>query len=289
MYERILVPVDGSEGSEEVLYHAGEMAQRTGGEVTLLFVADTSRDSVTVVEDDVVDALEQEGSGVVDDAAEVLDSLGVGYSTDVVQGDPVPTIVDYAERYDYDAVVMPTQGKAGLSKQLLGSVTEKVVRLSERPVVTVRTGTERSLSFPYERVLVATDGSSAATYAAEHAVDLAASLDATLHVLSVVDDSLLGLDVRSALSGAEAEEAAEEAVENVVIAAESRDVEVETHVEHGSPHEAMLDAIESYDIDAVVMGTTGKGAVDRILLGSVAEKTVRTSPVPVVTVHNASE
>ncbi|MDS0293071.1 universal stress protein [Halogeometricum luteum] len=289
MYERILVPVDGSDGSEEVLYHAGEMAQRTDGELTLLFVADTSRDSVTVVENDVVDALEEEGADIVEGAGGVLDSLGVDYSTDVVQGDVVPTIVDYAEEYDYDAVVMPTQGKQGLSKQLLGSVTEKVVRLSERPVVTVRTGTERSLSFPYERILVATDGSSTATYAAEHAVDLAASLGATLHVLSVVDDSLLGLDVRSALSGAEEEEAAEEAVENVVLAAESRDVDVESHVEHESPHEAILDAVESYDIDAVVMGTTGKGAVDRILLGSVAEKTVRTSPVPVVTVHEPSE
>ena len=142
MYERILVPVDGSDGSEEVLYHAGEMAQRTGGEVTLLFVADTSRDSVTVVENDVVDALEREGASVVDDAGEVLGSLGVDYSTDVVQGDPVPTIVDYAEQYDFDAVVMGTTGKGAVDRILLGSVAEKTVRTSPVPVVTVHDASE---------------------------------------------------------------------------------------------------------------------------------------------------
>ena len=284
MYERILLPVDGSTGASEALYHAGEIAQWADGSVQLLYVADTARDSVTVVENDVVDALEQEGEEVIEEAASVLESLGVEYATDVVQGDPVSTIVEYADRYDYDVVVMPTQGERGLSEQLLGSVTEKVVRLCDRPVMTVRTGTERDLSFPYERILVPTDGSSAATYAAEHALDVAAALDATVHVLSVVDESLLGLDVRSALSEAEGEEAAEEAVENVALAAESREVEVVKHVERGSPYEAILDGVDETSADAIVMGTTGKRAVDRILLGSVAEKTIRTSPVPVVSV-----
>ncbi|RYJ13471.1 universal stress protein [Halogeometricum borinquense] len=286
MYERILLPVDGSTGANEVLYHAGEIAQWTDGSVQLLFVADTARDSVTVVENDVVDALEQEGSEIVDEAGEVLDSLGVEYSTDVVQGDPVPTIVEYADRYDYDVVVMPTRGRQGLSRQLLGSVTEKVVRLCEQPVLTARTGTDRALAFPYERIVVPTDGSPAATHAAEHAIDVAAALDATIHVLSAVDDSLLGFDVRSAVSEAEGEKAANEAVENVASSAESRDVDVVRHVERGSPHEMILDCVAENEADAVVMGTTGKRAVDRILLGSVAEKTIRTSPVPVVSVRN---
>lgn len=284
MYERILLPVDGSTGAEEALYHAGEIAVWTGGTVQLLFVADTARDSVTVVEEDVVDALEREGRDVVEEAGSVLDSLGADYSTDVVQGDPASTIAEYADQYDYDVVVVPTQGNGGLSRTLLGSVTEKVVRLCERPVMTVRTGTDRSLSFPYERILVPTDGSSAATAAAEHALDAAASMEATVHVLSVVDDVLLGIDVRAGLSEAD-EEAAEEAVADVVAAAEARGVDAVRHVERGSPHEAILDTVEATEADAVVMGKTGKRGVDRILLGSVAEKTIRTSPVPVVGVR----
>jgi nucleotide-binding universal stress UspA family protein len=144
---------------------------------------------------------------------------------------------------------------------------------------------DETLEFPYESVLVPTDGSAAARHAAGHLLDLAASLDATVHVLSVVDDAPLGMDVGSTTVDAENEAAATEAVEAVVSAAESRGVaETVEHVEHGSPVEAILDCIESNDLHAVGMGTTGRRGTDRILLGSVAEKTVRSAPVPVVTV-----
>ncbi|SFR43752.1 universal stress protein [Halogeometricum limi] len=285
MYERILLPVDGSDGSTEALYHAGEIAQWSDGTIQLLNVADTARDSVTVVDGDVVDALAEAGDEVLEEAGRILDSLDVDYSADVIQGDPVSAIVDYAAEYDYDVIVMPTQGRDGVSEQLLGSVTEKVVRLASRPVLTVRTGTDRELAFPYERLVVPTDGSSAAMHAAEHALDVAEAVGATVHVLAVVDDAMFGIDVRSAMAETAGEDAAREAVENVVLAAESRDIDVVEHVERGSAHEEILDCVAENGAHAVVMGTTGKRGVDRILLGSVAEKTVRTSPVPVVTVR----
>ena len=285
MYENILLPFDGSDGAAEVLHHASEIAHWADATLEVLYVADTTRDSVTVVEGRTVDALEQQGEDVVDEAAKTLDTLGVAYDTDVVQGNPAPTIVDYAERYDQDLIVMPTHGREGLSRYLVGSVTEKVVRLSSVPVLTVRMQPDETLVFPYEDVLVPTDGSTAATYAADHVLSLAASLDATVHVLSVVDDSVLGLDVRSTVSGEESERVATEAVEEVVSQAEARGVtDTVGSVERGSPVEAILDYIDSNDVHVVGLGTTGRTGTDRILLGSVAEKTVRAAPVPVMTV-----
>ena len=251
----------------------------------MLYVADTKHDSVTVVEGQTVDALAQEGKDIVDEAAKTLDTLGVSYETDVVQGNPAPTIVDYAQRYDQDLIVMPTHGRQGISRYLIGSVSEKVVRLSSTPVLTVRMQPDEQLTFPYESILLPTDGSTAATHAAESLTQLAAALDATVHVLSVVEDSTFGPDVRSTDSGKETEQAAADAVETVVSEAETRGVATTVrHIEHGSPVEAILDSIESNDIHAVGMGTTGKRGTDRILLGSVAEKTVRSAPVPVMTV-----
>jgi len=285
MYDNILLPFDGSEGAAEVLHHAGEIAHWADATVQVLYVADTTRDSVTVVEGYTVDALVSEGEDVVEEAAKTLDTLGVSHDTDVVQGNPAPTIAEYAERYDQDLVVMPTHGREGVSRYLIGSVAEKVVRLSSVPVLTVRMQPDETLQFPYERILVPTDGSAAATHAAEHTLSLAASLDATVHVLSVVDDSALGPDVRSTVSGEESEQAASDAVETVLAATEDRGVgDAVGHVEHGSPVEAILDCIESNDVHAVGMGTTGRRGTDRILLGSVAEKTVRSAPVPVLTV-----
>lgn len=285
MYEKILVPVDESTESGTLLHHASEIAHWADAEVQLLYVADTSRDSVTLTNGNVVDALVEGGENVVEDASEVLDSLGVDYNTEVVQGVPAQAIVDYAERFEFDLIAMPTHGREGLSRYLLGSVTEKVVRLSSVPVLTARDDDE--ITFPYESLLVPTDGSESANRAAEHALKLAEALDVTVHAVSATDDSILA-NVEEALGGEgeqQATEAAQAAVDAVAEAAEDFDLEtVETHVAAGAPDEVILEYVAEHDIDAVVMGTTGRRGIDRVLLGSVAEKTVRSAPVPVITV-----
>ncbi|MDS0261093.1 universal stress protein [Haloarcula sp. S1CR25-12] len=289
MYDSVLLPVDGSEHAATIVHHAAELVQWTDATLQVVFVADTTRDSLTVVDGNVVDALEREGEHIVSDVARTLDTLGVEYGTDIVQGSPAPTIVDYAERYDYDLIVLPTHGRTGISRYLLGSVTEKVVRLSEVPVLTARMRADEQLRFPYENILVPTDGSPASTAAAGHGLALAATLDATVHALSVVDDTSLGPDVRSALPTDARERPAAEAVEDVDADADAYDLShVQTYVEHGSPAAVIREHIETRDIDAVVMGASGRRGVDRILLGSVAEKTVRSAPVPVITVHERS-
>jgi len=285
MYEDILLPFDGSDGAAEALHHAAEIAHWADATIHVLFVADTTQESLTVVETEVVDALVREGEDVVEEAEETLRTLGADHESDVVQGNPAPTIVEYAERYDHDLIVMPTHGREGVSRYLVGSVTEKVVRLASVPVLTARMRPDEQLTFPYEHILIPTDGGAGSTRGAEHGLSLAASLGATVHVLSVVDDSSLGLDVRSTVSGQEREQAATDAVEDVVSEAASHGVtDTNRHIEHGDPFKVILDTIDSKNIDAVVMGTTGRRGTDRILLGSVAEKTVRSAPVPVITV-----
>jgi nucleotide-binding universal stress UspA family protein len=285
MCERILLPYDGSESAAGVVHHVGEIATWADATVTVLYVADTARDSVTVVDGDAVDALVRRGEDVVEEAAETLATLGVAHDTDIVQGDPAPGIAEYARRYDHDLVVVPTSARRGVARYLAGSVAERVVRLSTVPTLTVRTDPDERLTFPYESVLVPTDGSDAATHATERLLDLAAPLDPTVHALSVVDDTALGVDVRSVVAGEESERAARDAVETVVAAARERGVTTTLgHVERGSPVEVIRDAVASNDVDAVGMGTTGRRGTDRILLGSVAEETVRSAPVPVATV-----
>jgi len=281
MYEKILLPVDERPESSELLHHAGELAHRVEATVKLLYVADTSRDSVTVAEGEVIDALVEGGQDVVEEAGRVLDSLDVEYSTDVVQGVPAPAIVEYAETYEFDLVAMPTHGREGLSRYLLGSVTEKVVRLSTVPVLTARD--DDRLEFPYQSLLIPTDGSDSASRAAEHALELADALDATVHVVSATDDSLLG-NVEEGLGDA-GSVTAETAADAVAEGAADYGIEdVRTHVESGAPDEVILDYVDDHEIGAVVMGATGRRGVDRVLLGSVAEKTVRSVPIPVVTV-----
>jgi nucleotide-binding universal stress UspA family protein len=290
MYEDILFPFDGSDGAADVLHHAAEIANWANGTIRLLYVADTTEVSVTRTGGEVVDGLIEHGEEILETATATLDTLGTDYATDIVQGTPAETIVDYAERRGHDVIVMPTQGRTGLSRYLLGSVTEKVVRLSETPVLTARMQPDEKLTYPYGDILVPTDGSSAAESAAVHALNLAATLDSTVHVISVVDTGSLGPDVRSETLASAGKDAATEAVATIENAAERQGIDdVHTHVEHGSPDSGILEYIDDEEIDAVVMGTTGRRGVERVLLGSVAEKTVRSAPVPVVTVPETDD
>lgn len=284
MYDDILLPFDGSQGAKSALTHAGEIAGWADANITLLYVADTTQHSVTVVEGEVIDVLEREGADIVAEGSDIVDGLGVSHDTDVVQGNPAPTIVEYAQRYEYDLIVMPTHGREGISRYLLGSVSEKVVRLAPTPVLTTRMQPDERHQFPYRDILIPTDGSPGAERAGEHGLSLADSLDATVHVLSVIEETGLEAEVRSAISGRDPEHVAETAVEDLVMEAERRGITgTVTNIDQGNPVERILAYIDSAGIDAVVMGSTGQRGTDRILLGSVTEKTVRSAPVPVVT------
>jgi len=288
MYQEILLPFDGSNGAADALHHAAEIARWADTSIDLLYVADTAFDSLTTVRTDVIDVLVQEGEETLKDAGQTLDTLGVNSRSDVVQGNPAPTIADYADRYGYDLIILPTHGRKGVSRYLLGSITEKVVRLASVPILTVRMGSNEELIFPYQDILIATDGSGGATYAAEHGLSLATAVDSTVHLLSAVEDTSLRPNSRSTISGLQREQVATDAIDELVSKAESHGIsDIVRHINHGAPVSVLLDAVEANDIDAVVTGTTGRRGSNRILLGSVAERIVRAAPVPVVTVRQA--
>ncbi|MFC7154361.1 universal stress protein [Halomarina halobia] len=138
MYERILFPTDGSEGADDALDYALSLAELSDATVHVLYVADTNRDSLTVLGGEVVDALEEEGERVVGETVETVRARGVSAVGEVVQGEPHPSILDYADDEGVDLIVMATHGRRGLDRYLLGSVTEKVVRTASVPVLTVR-------------------------------------------------------------------------------------------------------------------------------------------------------
>ena len=80
-------------------------------------------------------------------------------------------------------------------------------------------------------------------------------------------------------------ETGREAVRDVEVAGTQAGLTVVTEVVEGNPHEEILEFVAEHDIDMVVMGTHGRTGLDRALMGSVAERVVRRSPVPVLTVR----
>ncbi|QKY20459.1 universal stress protein [Halolamina sp. CBA1230] len=144
----------------------------------------------------------------------------------------------------------------------------------------------------YERLLVPFDGSEHATAALEHALELAATHDATVHALYVVDTTTSPLvvskdDVRDALREV-GEDAAGKAFAEAEALAEEYGVDLATELREGDPEDQILATITDLDVDLVVMGTHGHEGISR-LLGSVTERVIRESPVPVLTVRDEGE
>lgn len=141
----------------------------------------------------------------------------------------------------------------------------------------------------YDVVLLPTDGSEAVAAAADHAATIADRFDATVHVLSVADtrnrfeSPTAGIST-DAWQEAETDRAATAAADTASILPE--DCAVETATEEGIPRDVILDYADHADVDLIVMATHGRTGLEHYLIGSVTEKIVRRSPVPVVTVRS---
>ena len=144
------------------------------------------------------------------------------------------------------------------------------------------------MSRTIDSILVPTDGSDGARIGARRGIDLAATIGADFHVLSAVD----ARDVEPELdSGGQTdrerllEAEAEQAVDSIArLARNHLSGQITTAVESGLPFQVINDYVDAHDIDCIVMGTQGRTGFDRVVLGSVAEKTLRTADVPIVTV-----
>ncbi|MFC4551501.1 MULTISPECIES: universal stress protein [Halorussus] len=138
----------------------------------------------------------------------------------------------------------------------------------------------------YDRILIPTDGSEAATDAAKHAYSLGERYEATVHVLSVVEKS----ESASIVGQGEEKlgtlrEEGTESTRRIVDEALARDVDAVGAVEVGNPDRTILRYAADHDIDVIVMSTHGRSGVGRFLMGSVTEKVIRDGDIPVLAVQ----
>jgi len=136
---RVLVPVDGSPPSDEALQYAIE--QFADDEFVALYVMDPV-DGATAwgpaSGEDWLSTAEQHAENVLDNAAETATEAGVEMTTDSTVGRPANAIVEYAQENGLDHIVIGSHGRDGITRVLLGSVAETVVRRASVPVTVFR-------------------------------------------------------------------------------------------------------------------------------------------------------
>lgn len=295
---KILYPTDFSPCAEQAFAYAASLARRFGAELHVFHAANLHAQEpyepafhVPAADEARAEALQTVADGLAAYAANPLaEGLRVVQTSrhDVVPG---PAIVDYAEEQDIDVIVMATHGRRNVSRLLLGSVTEAVVRRAGCPVLTLR-GSDAPAPprLPLLRsVMVPFDFSPPARAAFADASDLARHYGARLMLLHVIEEprwrevygfrgfselaqqrEKLMLDVDRRLRG--------------IAEALAPGVPCEIEVRVGRPAAEILAAATRADVDLVVMASRGLTGVRRLIFGSTAEEVVRLADTPIMVV-----
>lgn len=286
MYDQILFPTDGSEPADAALDYAVQVAAEHDATLNVLNVADISQATLQEVRGDILDALERVGQAIVDAAVERASDRGIETVSDVIQGDPSRSIVEYSDESGIDLIVMPTHGRRGLERFLLGSVTERVINTAEVPVVAVNPERDQPLTYPCRQLLVPIDGSPSAELALTEGIAVAERTGATLHLLHVIEEGTLGTEAPPTLQGDELPEQVNDLVSDAAgAAAASSLTEVETAVEYGAPAKQIQHYIDEYGIELAVLGVHGETKFSRYMMGGVSAKIIRTAEIPVMWVR----
>lgn len=285
MYDTVLVPTDGSDHATRAARHAAAIADAFDAALHVVSVVDVQAASGVFNAGGVDPAFVERLEGTAAEAIETVDAAldRAADHTEVLQGRPADAIAEYVTARGVDVVAMGTHGRSGVDRVVLGSVTERVLRSVDVPVLTTRAASDDD-PVAYRDVLVPSDGSDPASVALDHGIAIADRFDARLTGLHVLQSRALGgvtvpSDVLATL-----EDAGEAITHDVVERATAAGIEARGEIREGRPGDVITAFADEAGMDLVVMGTAGRTGIDRFLLGSTATRVLRQAGVPVMAV-----
>lgn len=298
MFKRILVPLDGSAIAEQALETAADLAGRTSAAL-LLAHADTPGNYIHIEGLPVLDARGQPVKGTHERAylrrlaEQVQRAWHVPVDWRVLSAagaSPAQMLAAHAQDTGADCIVMTTHGRGGLERMWLGSVADQLIRMTDAPILLLHPDGGHTV-LPYvRRVLAPLDGSSHAECILPLALHMADVLGAELtllHVVPVAEQVALtptGLPVAWRGSGVEpCLEAAQSYLNNVAGQLPSRAHATGSQVAmSGHVAGSILDAAQVMPGTLIAMCTHARQGLERLVLGSVADKVLRASNVPLL-------
>jgi nucleotide-binding universal stress UspA family protein len=294
MFQKILIPVDGSQCGDHAAQVGLEFAKRLGARVVL---------TNALIEY----ATEKDANRVIGPAREMAEKLGVPIETRLAEGRFLSIgdgIIEASQESNSELIVMGTHGREGIPRMLLGSVAEWVSRRATVPVMLIREQAHpTTVPAKLERILVAVDGSPQSNLALTTASDLACALGINLELMHVIPDSPAVysytayeyapmIDFEKYQHDLEAESQAIIAAALALLDAHTpkvADVRTSRVPANGMRlGDAMIKTAKEHNADLIVIGTHGRSGVDLLLLGSVAERVSHRSEIPVLMIRVAN-
>lgn len=282
MIRRILVATDFSPVARHAVNVAARLAKQLDAELVLLhawYVPSSAYRGTFVLPDHVFAGVEEDARRDLAGSVEYARSAGARAAGKLVHGVPWASIVDVLADEPFDLCVVGTQGRSGMSRFLVGSVAEKVIRHSPVSVLAIRPDAALDR---ISHVLCPTDFSSSADRAADLATQLVEP-GGRITLLHVIELPLATRGEVTQPLGDLLDHGAAEALADREARLGNAQHAIGTRSRVGPPGTEILAAIEEEpSVDLVVMGSHGRTGLARALLGSVAEKVVRHARCPVL-------
>ncbi len=314
MYENIIVPLDGSDASRQVLPYARSIAKTVGATLHLIGVleplnrvdnlsrmgsgaqnAPMSQSELVLSEDwrALVGGLRREARERLDAAAEESRNRGIETTVELLEGEAAEQIIAAGNRQGESLIAMSTHGRSGIGRWMLGSVTDKVVKHTSTPVLIIRAQREEPPDdVALSKVVLPLDGSELAERAIPHAVAFANAFGAGITILRSSSPTAYGFGYADYYAAQTYTDISSEVLSDVrdyVTSAVGRIqgmgvASVEERTPEGNPGAAIIDEVGDDRTKLVVMTTHGRTGVGRWVLGSVTDRVIQHSAGPVMVI-----
>jgi len=299
MYERILIPLDGSSLAEIVLPYAEELSVKFGADLILASVSDPEVPKVNHVYGSYLEHLTEQVQRQLSDRGTEKEAR---VFSEVLMGKPATEILQYADENNVGLVAMASRGGShggpGEGTWLLGNIASKVLQAAGKPILLIRVAASSAALQQkrlLKRILVPLDGSEAGEAVVPHVEALARPFGAQVilfHVLELAPVPILvAPGIKFPYPPVTAEQEARRAVsalaylDGVEKALTEKGINCSSETSSGSPAVEILNYAESNAIDLIAMSTHGRSGIRRWVFGSVTEKLLQTGSTPILTVR----
>lgn len=287
----IVVPTDFSALSEAAAVRAATLAHLDGAAIHLVHAVSLPvvvAPYAVAIPDTVWDEIRSSASEQIEPLRKQIEGMGVQTVTAEIAEptDATRAIAEAAEAHRADLVVMGTHGHRGLERAFLGSVAERTLRTLQCPILAVKEDAERAAQ-PIRRILLAVDFSADSARAVQVTAKLAKRLGAhvdVVHALDLPHDHFantagFGIELEQKIRAGVAE-----ALEQVGQQLEKESVPMALLARPGRPSAVLAEVAKEVGCQLIAMGTRGRSGLSHVLLGSVAERTLRVAPCSVLVV-----
>jgi nucleotide-binding universal stress UspA family protein len=291
MYERILVPLDGSNTAEIVIPYVEEIAAKLGAEIILVGVSESSATDTTRLYSYYLERITEQVKRQVKDYGAKEE---VKIRSKVLLGNPAIEILRHTDEMNAGLIAMASRGSSGSGPWFLGNIAAKVLRAATKPVLLIRaaaSSTALQQKSLVKRILMPLDGSKTGEAATQYTEMLARALGAKVMLLQVVEPVKFVVGFETVVPQAVPQ--SEESIKDAAIAyldslrksLEEKGIRTSIVVLRGSAANQIIDYAVANTVDLIAMSTHGLSGIGRWVFGSVTGKVLHAGETPILVVR----